>query len=226
MTRPLRTIKSFVLRQSKITPGQQQALNQLMPKFGISYQEQLLELSQVFGRNSPKIVEIGFGMGHATWQMAKNNPGNDYLGIEVHSPGVGSLLMLAKEHAIPNLRIIHHDAHQVIQDMLVDNTVTGFNLYFPDPWPKKRHHKRRIIQVEFIELLCTKLKSNGYIHLATDWEEYAIWMLNVLAHNSKLVNQTLNPDFSSLKAQRPQTKFEERGQNLGHPIWDLIFNKV
>lgn len=220
-----REIKSFVLRQGKITQGQQRAIEELMPVYGLQYTGEKLDLAEAFGRNNSKVVEIGFGMGHATWQIAKNNPENDYLGIEVHLPGVGALLMQMRDNDVSNLRVIRHDAVEVLRNMLIDNSIDGFHIYFPDPWHKKRHHKRRIIQSEFVNLLCQKLKSGGYIHLATDWEEYATWMLDILRANSQLANQSISNDYVPRPDYRPLTKFENRGVKLGHGVWDLIFVK-
>lgn len=219
MLSELRKIKSFVLRQGRITVGQQQALTELMPIYGIDYQNSPIDLNQSFGRDNAKIIEIGFGMGTATAQIAKDNPDNDYLGIEVHSPGVGSLLMLARDNQLTNLRIIQHDAVEVLTNMILYNSISGFHIFFPDPWPKKRHHKRRIIQPELVNQLCDKLKPGGYIHLATDWEEYADWMSQILTSNPRLVDDSTNTN-------RPTTKFEQRGINLGHNIQDLRFLKM
>lgn len=219
-------IKSFVLRQGKITLAQQKAFNDLMPKYGIKYQEQMIDLNEIFERNNPKIIEIGFGMGNATWQIAKNNPDNDYLGIEVHTPGVGSLLMQIAQNNLHNLKLIKHDAISVLKNMIPDNSITGFHIFFPDPWQKKRHHKRRIIQTEFINLLCNKLINNGFIHLATDWQEYANVMLDILINNKRLINQAKLKEFTPRPDIRPLTKFEQRGIKLGHGVWDLIFNKI
>lgn len=220
-----RAIKSFVLRQGKITTGQQHAIKELMPKYGIEFSHTLIDLNAIFGRNNPKIIEIGFGMGNATWQIAKENPNNDYLGIEVHSPGVGSLLMAINHHALSNIHIIKHDASAVLKYMIADNSIDGFHIYFPDPWHKKRHHKRRIIQHEFVLSLCNKLKPNGYIHLATDWEDYATWMLNILSKIPILKNTSLTNDFVPRPLSRPITNFETRGIQLNHDVWDLIFIK-
>jgi tRNA (guanine-N7-)-methyltransferase len=220
-----REIKSFVLRQGKVTQGQQRAIEELMPVYGLQYTGEQLDLASAFGRDNPKLVEIGFGMGHATWQIAKNNPKNDYLGVEVHLPGVGALLMQMRDNDVGNLRLIRHDAVEVLRNMLADDSISGFHIYFPDPWHKKRHHKRRIIQSEFVNLLCQKLKSGGYIHLATDWEEYAKWMLDILRSNSQLVNKSTSNDYVPRPDYRPLTKFENRGVKLGHGVWDLIFTK-
>jgi tRNA (guanine-N7-)-methyltransferase len=221
----LRQVKSFVLRAGKITLGQQRALDTLLPEYGIRYACNLVDLDIIFGRNNPKIIEIGFGMGKSTIQMAVNNPDFDYLGIEVHPPGVGSLLMEIRQHQVSNLKVINYDAVKVIKDMIMDGTIHGFHIFFPDPWHKKRHNKRRIIQKEFIDVLCSKLKPGGYIHLATDWEDYAIWMLDILNSNSHLKNTSKTNDYVPRPEQRPETKFEKRGLNLGHGVWDLIFIK-
>ena len=220
-----RQIKSFVLRQGKTTQGQHNAMHELMPEFGIDFQSHVLDLNTAFKRTNPKIIEIGFGMGNATWQIAKSNPENDYLGIEVHGPGVGSLLMAIRDNHIPNLRIIRHDAVEVLQQMLADNSISGFHIYFPDPWHKKKHHKRRIITPGFVEILARKLAPGGYIHLATDWEHYALWMLDILSRNTDLVNTSATNNFVPRPDYRPLTKFEQRGINLGHGVWDLIFEK-
>ena len=197
-----------------------------MPKFGIDYTPSTCDLNVLFQRNNPKIIEIGFGMGTATWQIAKNNPENDYLAIEVHSPGVGSLLMSINQHTINNIKIIQHDAIDVLKNMIPDNSIAGFHIYFPDPWPKKRHHKRRIIQAGLVNRLTQKLIPNGYIHLATDWEEYAIWMIDVLSQHTSLVNcATDGSVYIDRPKFRPLTKFEQRGINLGHKVWDIMYKK-
>lgn len=219
----LRQIKSFVCRQGRITKSQKQALHDLMPSYGIDYTNAVINLNATFSRDNPKIIEIGFGMGTSTAQIAKDNPNNDYLGIEVHSPGIGSLLQLLNTNQIHNVRIIQHDAFEVLSHMIADNTIDGFHIFFPDPWPKKRHNKRRIITPAFVNLLCNKLNAGGYIHLATDWEDYANWMLDILESNPSLVNESIH---DGLIAKRPLTKFEQRGINLGHKIWDFCFLKA
>ncbi len=221
-----REIKSFVLRQGKITQGQQRALEELMPIFGLDYSNALVDLNSFFGRNNPKIIEIGFGMGHATWQIAKNNPETDYLGIEVHLPGVGALLMQTKDNQVNNLRVIRHDCVEVLRNMIADNSIDGFHIFFPDPWHKKRHHKRRLIQKAFVELLASKLKVGAYLHVATDWEDYASWITNVLQDIPMLQNQALSGDYVARPDYRPLTKFEQRGLKLGHGVWDIIYRKV
>lgn len=221
----LRQVKSFVLRAGKITPGQQKALDNLLPVHGIEYISSMMDLNIVFGRNNPKIIEIGFGMGKSTSQTALANPDFDYVGIEVHPPGVGSLLMEIDQYKIDNVKVIRYDAVKVIKDMIMDNSIHGFHIFFPDPWHKKRHNKRRMIQTTFIDLLCSKLQPGGYIHLATDWEDYAIWMLDILNSNPKLINTSETGDYVPRPLQRPETKFEQRGLSLGHGVWDLIFKK-
>lgn len=221
-----REIKSFVLRQGKITPGQQRALEELMPRYGVEYLPELIDLNQLFGRDNAKILEIGFGMGHATWQIAKTNPEQDYLGVEVHLPGVGALLMQIAEHEVNNLRLIRHDAVEVLRHMLADNSLDGVHIFFPDPWHKKRHNKRRLIQTEFVNLLCQKLKPGAYLHLATDWQDYALWMINVLKDIPMLRNQAVDGDYVARPDYRPLTKFEQRGLKLGHGVWDIIYRKT
>lgn len=220
-----REIKSFVRRQGKITLGQQNAIDKLMPIYGINFSNQCIDLTTTFNCQNPLVIEIGFGMGAATWQIAENNPNINYLGIEVHTPGIGSLLMAINQHNLSNIRIIQYDAIHVLQHMIPNCTVYGFHIYFPDPWHKKRHHKRRIIQEETIALLCSKLQPNGYIHLATDWEDYAIWMLNLLNQEPQLKNTSSTNDFIPRPIFRPLTKFESRGIKLNHKVWDLIFKK-
>ncbi|HWU67071.1 MAG TPA: tRNA (guanosine(46)-N7)-methyltransferase TrmB, partial [Methylophilus sp.] len=171
-----------------------------------------------------KILEIGFGMGDATAKIAQTLPDSDFLAVEVHTPGVGSLLKLMQEGDIQNIRIIQHDAVEVLQNMLKDASLDGVHIFFPDPWHKKRHHKRRLIQAEFVKLLCSKLKEGAYIHVATDWQEYAEWVLEVLQAEPLLRNTAT--DYAEKPAYRPLTKFENRGLKLGHGVWDLVFKRV
>lgn len=220
----MRAIRSFVLRQGRLTIAQQRAVETLLPELGIAYASELLDLAGVFGRKAPKILEIGFGMGTATAEIARNHPENDYLGIEVHTPGVGNLLRLIEEQGLSNLRVIQHDAVEVLRDMVEDAALDGVHIFFPDPWPKKRHHKRRLLQAEFVRLLCVKLKPGGYLHFATDWEEYAQWTLEVLSSEPLLTN-TVN-GYAPKPEYRPETKFERRGLNLGHGVWDIVFRRV
>ncbi|MBR5940079.1 MAG: tRNA (guanosine(46)-N7)-methyltransferase TrmB [Neisseriaceae bacterium] len=219
----LRGIRSFVLRQGHLSPAQERAVAELLPIYGIPYQEKLIDLQDIFKRNNPKILEIGFGMGVATAEIAGRLPETDFIAVEVHTPGVGNLLKLIKEQELNNIRIIHHDAVEVIDKMIDNNALDGVHIFFPDPWHKKRHNKRRLIQTPFIEKLLPKIKSGGYIHLATDWEEYAQQMLEVLSAESNLSNTAR--DFAEKPTYRPETKFEARGKRLGHGVWDLVFRK-
>ncbi len=220
-----RPIRSFVLRQGRLTKGQQKALEAGWPVFGVDYQNQPLDLPQLFARDaSKKILEIGFGMGDATAKIAQTLPDTDFLAVEVHLPGVGALLKMMQEEAIGNIRIIQHDAVEVLQHMLLDNSLDGVHIFFPDPWHKKRHNKRRLIQAEFVKLLCSKLKVGAYIHVATDWQEYAEWVLDVLSAEPMLKNTA--HDYAEKPSYRPLTKFENRGIKLGHGVWDLVFNRI
>ncbi len=217
-------IRSFVLRQGRISNAQRRACEQLMPRYGIPFSENKLDLDQIFNRHAPKILEIGFGMGETTATIARSNPGNDYLGLEVHTPGVGSLLNQIEQFELTNLRIIQHDAVAVLHHMIPTQSLDGVHIFFPDPWPKARHHKRRLIQVELVASLCDRLGSGGYIHIATDWEEYAMQILQILQQESRLHNTAT--DFAPRPSYRPLTKFEQRGLKLGHGVWDLIFTKI
>jgi tRNA (guanine-N7-)-methyltransferase len=218
-----RHIRSFVLRQGRVSVAQQRAIDNLLPRFGIPYNPRTLDLVQTFGRTAPKILEIGFGMGDSTATIAQARPENDYLALEVHTPGVGNLLKLIETNQLSNIRIMQHDAVEVLNDMLADGTLDGVHIFFPDPWHKARHNKRRLIQSPFIAHLVQKLKRGGYIHVATDWQDYAEQVLAVLSAESLLQNTAAGyaprPDY------RPLTKFEQRGLNLGHGVWDLIFTR-
>jgi tRNA (guanine-N7-)-methyltransferase len=219
-----RRIRSFVLRQGRLTKGQARALETVFPKFGITYSPALLDLNVVFKRaDSKKILEIGFGMGETTAKIAQTLPDCDFLAAEVHTPGVGALLKLIEESALTNIRVIQHDVVEVLQNMLPDAGLDGVHIFFPDPWHKKRHHKRRLIQAEFVKLLCSKLKVGGYLHVATDWQEYAQWVLEVLAAEPQLKNTA--KDYAVKPNYRPLTKFESRGIKLGHGVWDLVFTR-
>ena len=217
-----RRIRSYVLRQGRLTKGQEKALVELWPAFGIEYSPQALELPKTFGRqDSLKILEIGFGMGETTATIAQSMPERDFLGVEVHTPGVGGLLKLIGEKSLSNVRIVQHDVVDVLNHMIADASLDGVHIFFPDPWHKKRHHKRRLIQAEFVKLLCSKLKSGAYLHVATDWQEYAEWVLDILKAEPLLANSA--NDYAPKPAYRPLTKFENRGIKLGHGVWDLIF---
>lgn len=218
-----RPIRSFVLRQGRVSTAQQRAYDTLMPRFGIAFGPGYLDLDRVFGRAAPKILEIGFGMGETTARIAASHPQNDYLALEVHTPGVGALLKTLGEQNLVNVRIIQHDAVEIVQAMLAPTSLDGIHIFFPDPWPKKRHHKRRLIQPGFVSLLATRLKIGATLHVATDWEEYATHILGVLAAEPALENTAAG--YAPRPAGRPQTKFEERGLKLGHPVFDIIFRK-
>lgn len=217
-------IRSFVRRQGRISNAQRRAWEVLLPKHGIPFKPDLIDLNHIFDRNAPKILEIGFGMGESTSAIAQSHPDNDYLAIEVHTPGVGSLLYQIETLELTNLRIIQYDATEVLQHMLGAGSLDGVHIFFPDPWPKAKHHKRRLIQPAFISNLCKHLKQGGYLHTATDWEDYASQMLQVMHNEQQLTNTTTayapRPDY------RPLTKFEKRGLQLGHGVWDLIFRKI
>ena len=218
-----RPIRSFVLRQGRISNAQRHAYEILLPQYGIPFEDNLINLDQIFGRSSPKFLEIGFGMGETTVSIAQMHLQNDYLAIDVHTPGVGSLLKQIGETGLSNLRIIQHDAVEVLKCMLTPECLDGTHIFFPDPWPKARHHKRRLIQSQFITLLSERLKHGGYLHVATDWEEYAQQILQVLSSEPQLINTVT--DYAPRPAYRPLTKFEQRGMKLGHGVWDLIFQK-
>ena len=223
---PRRAIRSFVLRQGRVSDAQQRAHDTLLPRFGIPYAPAPLSLEAAFGRAAPKILEIGFGMGETTAIIAAANPDRDYLGIEVHTPGVGSLLKEIGERGLTNLRIIQHDAVDVLQAMIAPEALDGVHIFFPDPWPKKRHHKRRLLQPPLVALLASRMKPGAYLHTATDWGEYAEQMLQVLAAEPTLQNTAQDPSgFVPRPDYRPQTKFETRGLKLGHGVWDLVFRK-
>ncbi|TFW70946.1 tRNA (guanosine(46)-N7)-methyltransferase TrmB [Methylotenera oryzisoli] len=219
-----RRIRSFVLRQGRLTKGQARALETGFPQFGVNYAPELLDLNTLFNRtDSKKILEIGFGMGETTAKIAQVLPDCDFLAAEVHTPGVGALLKLIQENALNNIRVIQHDVVEVLHNMVADASLDGVHIFFPDPWHKKRHHKRRLIQAEFVQLLCTKLKAGGYLHVATDWQEYAEWVLEVLNAEAQLENSA--KDYAVKPSYRPLTKFENRGLKLGHGVWDMVFTR-
>lgn len=216
-------IKSFVSHRAHMTPSQKEAFERLLPVWGVEYQNQALDLAALYKREAPTILEIGFGMGETTLKIAQARPEDNFLGVEVFPSGVGSLLRRIDDNNVDNIRIIQHDAVEVVRDMLLPDSLAGVHIYFPDPWPKKRHHKRRLIQAPFIELLTSRLAKGGYIHCATDWEHYAHQMMEVLSANTQLSNQ--HDGFAPRPDYRPLTKFENRGLKLGHGVWDLIFTK-
>lgn len=216
-------IRSYVLRAGRIGPGQQRALDALGPRFVLPFVPAPLAPATVFGRSAPLVVEIGFGMGDATAAIAAQMPQHDFLGIEVHPPGVGALLKLIGERELHNLRIVQHDAVDVLREMIAPGSLAGLHIYFPDPWHKKRHHKRRLIQPDFVALLASRLGPGGYLHAATDWQPYAEQMLQVLSAEPLLANTV--DDYAPRPAWRPPTRFENRGLRLGHGVWDLLFTR-
>ena len=218
-----RSIRSFVLRQGRMSGAQQRYLDDMLPRIGLPYRAAPLDLDVAFGRKAPKILEIGFGMGETTARIAAAMPDHDFLGIEVHPPGVGALCKLVAENRLDNLRIVQHDAVEVMRDMIADDALAGVHIFFPDPWRKKRHFKRRLIQPDFVALVARKLAPGGYLPCATDWEDYAHWMLEVLAAEPALANSA--DDFARRPPYRPLTKFEHRGRRLGHGVWDLVFRR-
>lgn len=216
-----REIKSFVLRQGRLTPGQQKAFDTIWPGFGIDYCDQPLDLSQTFADDHPVILEIGFGNGDSLAQMAYEQPEKNFLGIEVHRPGVGHLLIEIDRLNLTNLRIISHDAVEVLKNMIPVNKLAGVQLFFPDPWHKKRHHKRRIVQPAFLDLLHRCLAPNGFFHAATDWENYAEHIIETIDKHPGFKNQSPT-GYIDRPHSRPLTKFEQRGQRLGHGVWDIL----
>jgi tRNA (guanine-N7-)-methyltransferase len=223
VTTARRPIRSYVLRQGRVTDAQRRARDSLLPRFGIPFARATLDLDRAFGRAAPKILEIGFGMGDTTADIAGRHPEIDYLGIEVHSPGVGALLKRIAELELGNVRVIQHDAVEVLEHMLLPASLAGIHLFFPDPWPKKRHHKRRLIQPPFVALLASRMKPGAYLHAATDWEDYAQQIMEVFAAEPQLVNTA--DGFAPRPDWRPRTKFEERGLKLGHQVWDVVFRR-
>lgn len=216
-------IRSYVLRQGRVSNAQQRALDTLSPHFSVPYAARLLDMDAVFGRAAPRILEIGFGMGETTAAIAAAHPENDYLAIEVHTPGVGSLLKQIAERGLSNVRIVQHDAVEVLRDMVPDASLDGIHIFFPDPWHKKRHNKRRLIQAQFVALLAHKLRPGGYVHMATDWRDYAEQALAVFGAEPLLQNMTSG--YAPRPSYRPLTKFEQRGLKLGHGVWDVVFTK-
>lgn len=222
---PHRGIKSYVLRTGRMTPAQRRGLDDHLADRGLSVADGPLDQVAAFGRIAPLVLEIGFGMGLSLAAMAKAAPERDFIGIEVHPPGVGKLLALCAQRGIDNVRVYNDDAVVVIEQCIADASLAAIQIYFPDPWPKKRHHKRRLIQPPFIALLTSKLAAGGTLHLATDWEPYAVQMLEVLSGEAGLANLSPTGDFIERPAWRPETRFEQRGARLGHGVWDLLFER-
>lgn len=223
-----RTVKSFARRQRRLTPRLEKAMDAAWPQFGVEIPDHLLNLEKLFGNTAPVICEIGFGHGDTLIPMALANPDKNYLGIEVHEPGIAAVMQLIIEHAIKNIRIIQNDAVKIMQEHIPDHALSRVHIYFPDPWPKKRHHKRRIIQAEFVQLLRQKLSDGGAVHCATDWENYAQHMMAILSDAPGFTNAMGDNQYAD-NAQlqlRTNTKFEKRGVKLGHGVWDVVFMKT
>ena len=221
-----RAIRSFVTRAGRITPAQQRALDLLWPKYGIDYRAEPLELPALFAREAPCTLEIGFGNGENLLTLALAHPERNYLGIEVHRPGVGRLLLTLEERRLANVRVICHDAVEVLERQIAPGSLAEILVLFPDPWPKKRHHKRRLIQSPFVALLTRALGSGGRLHIATDWQPYALEMLAVLDATAGLRNLAGIGGFAARPAERLPTRFERRGTRLGHEVWDLAFGRA
>lgn len=220
-----RAIKSFVMRAGRMTEGQQRGLDQGWPKFGLQLEDGLRDFDQVFGRSAPRTFEIGFGMGHSTLEMAAASPEQDFIGVEVHRPGVGALLNGLMTQNLSNMRVYSCDALEVLRNCVADASLDRVLLFFPDPWHKSRHHKRRIVQASFAELVRQKLKVGGVLHMATDWQPYAEYMLEVMNVAPGYQNLAADGHYVPRPQERPTTKFERRGERLGHGVWDLKFQR-
>jgi tRNA (guanine-N7-)-methyltransferase len=218
-----RSIRSFVVRAGRMGPGQTRALAELGPRFVLPYAAAPFDFAAAFGRDAPRVLEIGFGMGDATAAIAQALPGTDFIGVEVHTPGVGALLKQIGERGLTNLRLLQHDAVDVLQQMIAPGSLAGVHVFFPDPWHKKKHNKRRLIQPDFVTLLTSRLAAGGYLHCATDWQPYAEQMLQVLSAEPALRNSA--DGYAPRPDYRPLTKFENRGIRLGHGVWDLVFER-
>ena len=220
-----RRIKSFVLRQGRLSKAQQGAIDSFWGVFGLELKDELLDLTQLFGREADTIIEIGFGMGLSLATMAENNPHQNYIGIEVHRPGIGALLKLIGEKKLTNIRVFNDDAIEVLKQRIPRGNLSAIYLFFPDPWHKTKHKKRRILQSEFATTIASYLKENGQFHMATDWEDYAKYMMKIMTATTEYVNLSGENNYTPRPEYRPLTKFEQRGHNLGHGVWDLIFLK-
>lgn len=219
-------VRSFVIRAGRITAGQKNAFDTAWPTFGLSLFDGQIDPEKIFGRSAALVVEIGFGMGDSLFQMAKNEPDKNFIGIEVHPPGVGRLINLAHQQSLPNLRVYMADAMDVMEDCIPDGTIDRLQLYFPDPWHKKKHHKRRILQPPFVQKIYPKIKAGGVFHMATDWQPYAEHMLEVMSAAQGFQNVQATFPYSPRPEYRPITKFEKRGERLGHGVWDIVFKKI
>jgi tRNA (guanine-N7-)-methyltransferase len=221
----LRTVRSFVRREGRITDAQRRAIDRLWDRFGIDLRDDACDLDALFGRRAPRLLEIGFGAGEALLAMAAAHPEKDYLGIEVYRPGVGRLLKALDECGITNVRVMRDDAVEILSRMIPPSSLDAVYLFFPDPWPKKRHHKRRIVQPEFVALVGSRLRPGGLFHMATDWEDYAQQMMGVMSHAAGFVNTAGPGRYAERPPWREETRFERRGERLGHAVRDLIFRR-
>jgi tRNA (guanine-N7-)-methyltransferase len=220
-----RPIRSYILRQGRITAAQTKAIQENLKRHAIFFENQPINFNDVFqNRSGDLVLEIGFGMGTSTAEIAIANPNKNYIAIEVHSPGVGNLIKLIQENNISNLKIIQHDAVEVLNTMIKNASFDGIHVFFPDPWPKKRHHKRRLIQASLLKLMAQKIKQSGYLHIATDWEDYALWIIDLLDKETLL--QKTSEDFFKKPDYRPLTKYENRGIKLGYKVWDMIYRRL
>ncbi|TCK06155.1 tRNA (guanosine(46)-N7)-methyltransferase TrmB [Marinobacterium mangrovicola] len=224
--RPMRQVRSFVVRAGRMTEGQERALKENWPLYGLELSGGMLDFSELFGDDRPVILEIGFGMGDSLIEMARQAPEKGFIGIEVHPPGVGRLLSRVREEGLENIRVFCEDAIEVLAQCIPDGSLAGLQLFFPDPWPKKRHHKRRIVQPEFAQSIRKKLAIGGVFHMATDWENYAEHMMEVMSAAEGYRNAAGDGEFSPQPEWRPVTKFQKRGENLGHGVWDLMFERT
>lgn len=222
----IRKVRSFVKREGRLTKGQASALEQYWPTMGLNHQDGIIDFANLFDNSNPVVLEIGFGMGKSLVEMAKNAPELNFVGVEVHRPGVGACIALAQEQGVDNLKVFEHDAIEVLADCIPASSLTTVQLFFPDPWHKKRHHKRRIVQPDFVQNVRNKLAIGGVFHMATDWENYAEHMLIVMSAAEGFKNQSVTNDYVPRPEQRPLTKFEQRGHRLGHGVWDLMFERV
>lgn len=220
-----RPIRSYILRQGRITKAQTNAIHESFQKYAVIFENKLIDFNAVFENKSRDLIlEIGFGMGASTAEIARSNLNKNYIAVEVHSPGVGNLLKLIQENNISNVKIIQHDAVEVLNSMIKNESLDGIHIFFPDPWPKKRHQKRRLIQLNLLKLIAQKIKKDGYLHIATDWEDYAFWIIDLLDKEELL--QKTSDDFFKKPDYRPLTKYENRGIKLGYKVWDMIYRRI
>ncbi|MFB0981470.1 MAG: tRNA (guanosine(46)-N7)-methyltransferase TrmB [Alteromonadaceae bacterium] len=221
----IRKVRSFVKREGRLTKGQASALEKFWPTMGLNHPDGMIDFASLFNNNNPIVLEIGFGMGKSLVDMAKNSPELNFVGVEVHRPGVGACISLAQDEGVDNLKLFEHDAIEVLADCIPDCSLTTVQLFFPDPWHKKKHHKRRIVSLEFVETIRQKLKVDGVFHMATDWENYAECMIEDMNSAPGYENLAIEGDFVPRPDSRPLTKFENRGNNLGHGVWDIQFKR-